>query len=75
VSVEHADLARCGLDGRATVSAALQAAWDQGCGQVMLITGRGRRDATVLTFYESCGFERRIKDGFVARRSDAMTSG
>lgn len=65
--VTHADHRRQG-HGRATISTALQMAWDEGCEQVALLTGRGRRDPGVPAFYESCGFEQGIKTGFVARR-------
>lgn len=71
--VTHSDFRRQG-HGRATICAALQAAWEQGCRQVMLLTGRGRRDPGVLGFYESCGFERDLKTGLVARRPDAESS-
>ena len=65
--VTHADFRRQG-HGRATIETALQMAWDEGCQQVMLLTGRGRRDPGVPAFYESCGFEQGVKTGFVARR-------
>ncbi len=54
--------------GRATIIAALQAAWDESCHHVMLLTGRVHRHLSVSSFYESCGFERDIKIGFIARR-------
>ena len=71
--VTHAAHRRQG-HGRATIAAALRMAWDHGCAQVMLLTGRGRRDPTVPAFYESCGFQQGIKAGFVARCPDAAHS-
>ncbi|MBN8960398.1 MAG: GNAT family N-acetyltransferase [Rhizobiales bacterium] len=65
--VTHPDVRRCGY-GRATVRAALDDAWRRGCFQVFLMTGRGRANPFVLTFYESCGFEQGGKTGFVAPR-------
>lgn len=65
--VTHPDFQRRGY-GKATVRAALEDAWRRGCFQVFLMTGRGRANPFVLTFYESCGFERGGKTGFVAPR-------
>ena len=70
--VTHAAFRRQG-HGRATIAAALAAAWAQGCRQVTLVTGRGRRDPGVLTFYESCGFRQGVKAGFVAMRPELET--
>ena len=67
--VTHPDCRRRGY-GKATVRAALDDAWRRGCFQVFLMTGRGRVNPFVLTFYESCGFEQGGKTGFVAWRLD-----
>ena len=69
--VTHPEYRRQG-HGRATIGAALKAAWEQDCHHVMLLTGRA--DLSVLSFYESCGFERDIKIGFIARRTDGEVS-
>jgi GNAT superfamily N-acetyltransferase len=45
--------------------AALQHAWAEGCYKVMLLTGR--TDEATLNFYDSAGFDRHGKTGFVAR--------
>jgi GNAT superfamily N-acetyltransferase len=65
--ITHGDFRRQG-HGRATMEAALQAAWKEDCGQVMLMTARGRADPGVLRFYEGCGFLLGVKDGLVAWR-------
>ena len=62
--VTHPDHQRRGL-GTAVLKQALQAAWEQGCYKVMLMTG-SKNEAT-LRFYEKAGFERGVKTGFVAR--------
>ena len=62
--VTHRDFRRQG-HGRAVVTAALEAAWREHCHGVMLLTGR--KDAAVLRFYESCGFETGLKAGLLAR--------
>lgn len=51
--------------GRTVVKAALDAAWEAGCHNVMLLTGRS--DPSILSFYESCGFKAGLKKGFVIR--------
>ena len=66
-NVVHSDFRRQG-HGRTTVEAALRAAWEEGCRQVMLLAGRGRKDPGALIFYESCGFQSGVKDGLIARR-------
>ena len=63
--VTHGDFRRQG-HGQAVLSAALAAAWDQGCRNVALLTAR--KDPAVRPFYESCGFETGIKTGFLAVR-------
>ena len=62
--VTHPDYRRRGL-GTAVLKHALAAAWKQNCYKVMLLTG-SKTEAT-LRFYESAGFQRGIKTGFVAR--------
>ena len=51
--------------GQALVRNALERAWAAGCYKALLQTGS--REAAVLRFYESCGFSRSDKTGFVAR--------
>lgn len=65
--VTYPDVRRRGV-GKATVRVALDDAWRRGCFQVLLMTGRGRANPFILTFYESCGFERGGKTGLVALR-------
>lgn len=67
--VTHRDFRRQGY-GKAVISAAFDAAWHDGCDNVMLLTGRGRTDPGVLRFYENCGFQAGIKTGFRALRPD-----
>jgi GNAT superfamily N-acetyltransferase len=62
--VTHADHRRRG-HGRAVLAHALELAFMAGCYKVMLLTGR--QDEATLGFYEACGFDRRSKQGFVAR--------
>jgi GNAT superfamily N-acetyltransferase len=66
--VTHQDFRRQGY-GRACLGAALEAAWHQGCHQVMLLTSH--TDPAVFAFYENCGFKARRKTGFVAKRPTA----
>jgi GNAT superfamily N-acetyltransferase len=66
--VTHRDFRREGY-GRACLAAALEAAWHQGCHQVMLLTSR--TDPAVFAFYENCGFKAGRKTGFVAKRPRA----
>ena len=56
--------------GKAVVRAATDHAFGQGCYKVMLMTGRS--DPAVLSFYESCGFERG-KTAFQIRRPGEPT--
>ena len=62
--VTHPDHRRRGL-GTALLKHALTAAWAQNCYKVMLLTGS--RNEQTLRFYESAGFQRGDKTGFVAR--------
>jgi len=59
--VTHANHRRSGF-GRAILSAALDAAWNEDCYKVMLATG-SQRDET-LRVYAGAGFERGGKDVF-----------
>jgi GNAT superfamily N-acetyltransferase len=52
--------------GRAVVEAALAAAWSKDCYHVLLQSGR--QDPRVHRFYQRCGFEPRVRIGYVARR-------
>ena len=54
----------CGI-GKRVVQAAIDQAWAKGCYKVMLLTGR--KDESVLGFYEACGFKRG-KTAFEFRR-------
>ncbi len=65
--VTHRDFRRQG-HGRAVLLAALDAAWAEGCHNVMLLTGR--TDPGVHGFYESCGFNAGVKTGLWALRPD-----
>lgn len=51
--------------GKAVLKDALAYAWSQGCYKVMLMTGR--KDETTLRFYESAGFDRHVKQAFIAK--------
>jgi len=66
--VTHRDFRRQG-HGRAVLFAALDAAWAEGCHNVMLLTGR--TDPGVHRFYESCGFKAGVKTGLRALRPEA----
>lgn len=50
--------------GRAVLQHALEFAWTRKCYKVMLLTGR--KEEQVYRFYESVGFDRYAKQGFVA---------
>ncbi len=71
--VTHGEHRRQG-HGQATIRAALQEAWQRGCHQVLLVTGRGRANPHVHDFYRSCGFEERGKTGFVALPDTAAST-
>ncbi|TVR52506.1 MAG: GNAT family N-acetyltransferase [Puniceicoccaceae bacterium] len=62
--VTHPGYRRRGL-GRMVLEFALAEAWNAGCYKVMLLTGR--MDEGCFRFYESAGFRRNEKQGFVAR--------
>lgn len=62
--VTHVDFRRRGF-GRAVLSAAVAAAWQQDCYKVMLLTGA--RHGGVIDFYVEAGFQQ-TKTGFEQRR-------
>lgn len=51
--------------GKAILAHALDAAWQQNCYKVMLLTGR--KDEATLRFYEQAGFDKNDKQAFVAK--------
>jgi len=59
--------------GQALVRHALDEAWRRGCYKALLQTGS--RDPAVHRFYESCGFDRHEKTGFVARPPSPASAG
>ena len=61
--VTHNNYRRQGV-GTQLMQHALEVAWEQNCYKVMLLSGAGRPDAH--QFYESLGFQRDSKVGFVA---------
>ncbi len=61
--VTHGDHRRRGW-GRTVMKAAMDFAWSQRCYKILLLTGR--KDESVSRFYESLGFDRQGKLGFVA---------
>jgi len=63
--VTHADHRGRGL-GKALLAEALARAWAARCYKVMIATGR--KDESVLRFYEACGFKRGTKTFFEARQ-------
>jgi ribosomal protein S18 acetylase RimI-like enzyme len=65
--VTHTDYRRQGV-GTKLMRHALGVAWEQNCYEVMLLSGAGRPDAH--QFYESLGFKRDSKVGFVALHDD-----
>lgn len=50
--------------GKSVLSYALNYAWNMDCYKVMLLTGRKSNDT--FRFYESVGFNRQAKQGFIA---------
>lgn len=60
----HASRRRKGY-ATALLRRALEEAWSANCYKVMLLTGR--MDESTFRFYESAGFDRHGKQGFVAR--------
>ena len=62
--VTHPDYRNRGI-GKEMLQYALHLAWDQNAYKVMLLTGRN--DEKVFRFYESAGFKRGIKTGFIAK--------
>ena len=61
--VTHRAHRRCGY-GTAVLKHALAIAWHSNCYKVRPLTGR--KDAGIFSLYESAGFERGIKTGFIA---------
>lgn len=64
--VTHGDFRRRGY-GKAVLLHALSHAWQRDCYKVMLLTGR--KDEAVYRFYESAGFDRTVKQAFLAKPS------
>ena len=62
--VTHSDYRRQGF-GKAVLQRAMEIAWRHDCYKVMLLSGRN--DEGVMQFYESAGFVRGEKTGFIAR--------
>lgn len=62
--VTHGSHRNKGL-GKAILKYALDLAWSKGCYKVMLLTG-SKKEST-LQFYEKAGFDRHVKQGFIAR--------
>lgn len=50
--------------GNMLLEYALGFAWEKGCYKVMLLTGR--KDESVINFYENAGFSKDIKKGLIA---------
>ena len=65
--VTHADYRRRGF-GTSILQYALEFAWENNCYKVMLLTSS--RDPAIHQFYESVGFKKGIKTGFVANSLD-----
>jgi len=61
--VTHADYRNRGF-GTAVIRHALKVAWDGNCYKVMLLTGS--KEDSIFRLYESVGFQRGLKTGFVA---------
>lgn len=62
--VTHTDYRKRGY-GKAVLEMAVEIAKDKNCYKVMLLTGR--KDENTLHFYESAGFDRYIKTGFIKK--------
>ena len=62
--VTHKDFRRQG-HGRAVLERAVQAAWEENCYKVMLLTGR--KTEAVSRFYESAGFDSHAKQAFIIK--------
>lgn len=62
--VTHRSFRRKGY-GRSVLNHALSYAWSRHCYKVMLMTGR--KDEGVYRFYESVGFDRDLKQAFLAK--------
>ncbi len=62
--ITHPEFRRQGI-GQSMMQAVVEVAWQENCYKVMLLTGRVNED--VFRFYESCGFDRVGKQGFIAR--------
>ena len=67
--VTHNDYRRQGI-GTQLMRHALKLAWERNCYKVMLLSGAGREEAH--RFYESLGFKRDSKVGFIALRDEAV---
>ena len=67
--VTHPEYRKQGI-GSNLLRYALQLAWEKQCYKVMLLTGRKQEET--LRFYESVGFQRGIKTGFVAKPIDLL---
>ena len=65
--VTHGDHRRQG-HGRAVTEAALGEAWERGCTEVALFTGRARANPSVLDFYAKCGLREEGKAALIAQR-------
>ena len=62
--VTHPNYRRKGL-GKAVLKKALEYSWNCNCYKVMLLTGR--MNEGTFQFYESVGFDRFVKQAFLAR--------
>ena len=65
--VTHADYRKRGF-GKSILQYALKFAWENSCYKVMLLTGS--KDPAIHQFYDSVGFKKGIKTGFVANPID-----
>jgi [ribosomal protein S5]-alanine N-acetyltransferase len=62
--ITHPEFRRRGI-GQSMMQAVVEVAWQENCYKVMLLTGHVNED--VFRFYESCGFDRKGKQGFIIR--------